>query len=111
MPLLRGTAAPVLLAQLRISKVSIVTATAKGGAKAKDRAAVEECLRGPAAVFVGSEGAGLPAEVEHAADARISIPMSEAVESLNAGVAAAIVLYETAKIRAARQQSKASERS
>jgi TrmH family RNA methyltransferase len=105
LPLLRGMAATVVLAQLRISKVSIVTAAAESGARTKDRAALEEFLRGPAAIFVGSEGAGLPAEVEHAADARISIPMSEAVESLNAGVAAAIVLYEAAKIRASQPQA------
>ena len=32
-------------------------------------------LREPVAIFIGNEGAGLPPEVEHAADARISIPM------------------------------------
>ena len=102
MPLLRGMAATVLLAQLRISGVGILTATARAGVHASERATPEECLLGPVAVFVGSEGAGLPAEVEHAAEARISIPMNEAVESLNAGIAAAIVLYEAAKIRAGR---------
>jgi RNA methyltransferase, TrmH family len=109
LPVLRSIAPPVLLAQLRISKVSIVTATAKGETSTRDRARLEECLRRPVALFVGSEGAGLPAEVEHAADARISIPMSEAVESLNAGVAAAIVLYEAAKIRAGRERTKAAQ--
>jgi TrmH family RNA methyltransferase len=104
LPLLRGMAAPVVLAQLRISKVSIVTAMAKSVPGTENRPALEEALRGPVAIFVGSEGAGLPAEVERAADARISILMSETVESLNAGVAAAIVLYEAAKIRTVHRQ-------
>jgi tRNA G18 (ribose-2'-O)-methylase SpoU len=56
-------------------------------------------LREPVAIFIGNEGAGLPREVEHAADARISIPMSASVESLNAGVAASVVLYEAARQR------------
>ena len=98
LPLLRGLAVSVVLAQLRISGAKIVAASAKQPGPS-DADLLSECLAGPAAIFVGSEGAGLPAEVEHAADARIAIPMSEQVESLNAGVAASIVLYETAKLR------------
>lgn len=98
LPLLRGLAVSVVLAQLRISGAKIVAASAKQP-DPSDADLLSECLAGPAAIFVGSEGAGLPAEVEHAADARIAIPMSEQVESLNAGVAASIVLYETAKLR------------
>jgi tRNA G18 (ribose-2'-O)-methylase SpoU len=37
--------------------------------------------------------------VESAADAHISIPTSAAVESLNAGIAASIILYEAARQR------------
>lgn len=99
LPLLRGVAVPVVLAQLRVSGAKIVATSAKAGAA--DAKALSEALSGPAAIFVGSEGSGLPAEVEHVADARIAIPMSDLVESLNAGVAASIVLYEAAKMRAA----------
>jgi len=99
LPLLRGLAVPVALAQLRISGVKIVAASAKHP-DSLDATLLSECLAGPAAIFVGSEGAGLPAEVEHAAEARIAIPMSDRVESLNAGVAASIVLYEAANLRA-----------
>jgi TrmH family RNA methyltransferase len=98
LPILRGMAVPVVLAQLKISGVKIVAASAKGQSS-RDSKALAEALNGPAAIFVGSEGGGLPAEVEHAADAKIAIPMSESVESLNAGVAASIVLYEAAKMR------------
>ncbi|HKQ85275.1 MAG TPA: RNA methyltransferase [Candidatus Acidoferrales bacterium] len=98
LPVLRGLAVPVVLAQLRISGAKIVASSAKQPASV-DASLLGECLAGPVAIFVGSEGAGLPAEVEHAADARIVIPMSDRVESLNAGVAASIVLYEAAKLR------------
>ena len=99
LPVLRGLAVSVVLAQLRISGAKIVAASARQP-DSVDASLLSECLAGPAAIFVGSEGAGLPAEVEHAADARIAIPMSDRVESLNAGVAASIVLYEAAKLRA-----------
>jgi TrmH family RNA methyltransferase len=98
LPILRGLAVPVVLAQLRISGVKIVAATAKG-TSTDDSAHLKRCLVGPSAIFVGSEGGGLSAEVEHAADARIAIPMAQSVESLNAGVASSIVLYEAARIR------------
>jgi RNA methyltransferase, TrmH family len=98
MPVLRGLAVPVVLAQLRVSGAKIVATTVKAAsASAADKLAGS--LAGPAAILVGSEGAGLPAEVERAADAHIAIPMAETVESLNAGVAASIVLYEAAKLR------------
>jgi len=56
-------------------------------------------LRGPVAIVVGSEGAGIPKEVLAQADETIVIPQSYKVESLNAGVAASIVLYEAARQR------------
>lgn len=51
------------------------------------------------ALLVGNEGAGLPEEVVHGADARIHIPMAGSVESLNAAAAAAVVLYEAFRQR------------
>ncbi len=102
LPVLRGMAAPVLLAQLKMARVNIFAAGTKSHSTASD--IHESCadLREPAAIFIGGEGAGLPPEVLHAADATISIPMSEAVESLNAGVAASVVLYEAARQRKAK---------
>ncbi len=47
----------------------------------------------PVAIAVGSEGDGLPDALADAAAERIRIPMSGHVESLNAGVAAALLLY------------------
>lgn len=56
-------------------------------------------LRGPVAVVVGNEGAGLSAAVLEAAGHRARIPTAPAVESLNAGVAGAIALFEVARQR------------
>jgi TrmH family RNA methyltransferase len=99
-PVLRGMAIPVLLAQLRVAGVRILAASSRAataGAGGADAAAAD--LREAVAIFIGNEGAGLPSEIEHAADARVSIPMSAGVESLNAGVAASVVLYEAARQR------------
>jgi 23S rRNA (guanosine2251-2'-O)-methyltransferase len=51
---------------------------------------------GALVLVVGSEGAGLSRLVEKACDQLVSIPMVSGVESLNAGVAAGIALYEIA---------------
>jgi RNA methyltransferase, TrmH family len=99
-PVLRGMAIPVLLAQLRVAGVKIVAASSHAAAPGEggaDGAAAD--LREAVAIFIGNEGSGLPREVEHAADGRISIPMTAGVESLNAGVAASVVLYEAARQR------------
>ena len=53
----------------------------------------------PAAVFIGSEAAGLPREILAKMDGVIAIPHSPRVESLNAGIAASVVLYEAARQR------------
>lgn len=59
-------------------------------------------LTRPAAILIGNEGSGLSAELLDQADARIAIPMPGPSESLNAAVAASILLYEAARQRTAR---------
>jgi len=54
---------------------------------------------GPVVLVVGSEGAGLSRLVREACDCLASIPISKSVESLNAGVAAGIALYEISRQR------------
>jgi 23S rRNA (guanosine2251-2'-O)-methyltransferase len=56
-------------------------------------------LSGPVVLVVGSEGAGLSRLVREACDTLASISISESIESLNAGVAAAIALYEISRQR------------
>ncbi len=58
-----------------------------------------EDYRGPSAFLVGNEGNGLTQEALSAADARIRIPMQGQVESLNASVAGALLLFEAARQR------------
>ena len=53
----------------------------------------------PLVLLVGSEGAGLGREIMAQVDEVVAIPHSPKVESLNAGVAASIVLYEAARQR------------
>lgn len=50
-------------------------------------------LPADAAILVGSEPHGLPAEIADAADLRVTIPMASGAESLNAAVAGAIVAF------------------
>jgi TrmH family RNA methyltransferase len=58
-------------------------------------------LTRPAAIFIGGEGSGLPRSLMAHTDETIAIPHSPHVESLNAGVAASIALYEAARQRRA----------
>jgi len=51
----------------------------------------------PLAIFIGNEGAGLSRELARQMDETLVIPQSAQVESLNAAVAASIVLYEAAR--------------
>jgi len=55
---------------------------------------------GPLVVVVGSEGNGLSRLVSETCDQIVSIPMANSLESLNAGVAASVVLYAIAQARA-----------
>lgn len=58
-----------------------------------------ELATGPLVVVVGSEGRGLSRLVRETCDATVSIPMASSVESLNASVAAGVVLAEVARRR------------
>jgi RNA methyltransferase, TrmH family len=72
-----------------------LAAAAPHGGTAYDQAD----LRGPLALLVGNEAAGLPPEVESRADLRLRVPLRAPVESLNVGVAAGILLFEAARQR------------
>lgn len=87
------TIAPAV-AGWRAAGVSIVAAVARGGTPMSD---VD--LTRPTALLLGGEGAGLPASLASGADVQISIPMNDAVESLNVAVAAALLLYEARRQR------------
>lgn len=54
--------------------------------------------KGPVALLLGNEAFGIEPALAALADARISIPMAEPVESLNVAVAAGILLYKLAEV-------------
>ena len=56
-------------------------------------------LKGPMMIIVGQEGAGLPNAIAETADIQVRIPMMESVDSLNAAVSTAVVLYEALRQR------------
>ena len=69
---------------------------------ATDGAAPESApLDGSVAVLLGSEAHGLPADLVARATSRVTIPMVGQVESLNAGVAGAVLAFEAARRRRA----------
>jgi 23S rRNA (guanosine2251-2'-O)-methyltransferase len=55
----------------------------------------------PIVLVVGSEGDGLSRLVTETCDAIVSIPIESSTESLNAGIAVSVALYEVARLRAA----------
>jgi TrmH family RNA methyltransferase len=91
-----GVAADAAIADARRRGCRVVAATPRGGVPLS-----EADLRGPLAVLIGGEGPGLPSSLIDAADARVTIPMQAPVESLNAAVTAALILYEARRQRAA----------
>ena len=58
-------------------------------------------LADPVALIIGNEGSGVPDDLAEKADARVTIPCPGPVESLNAAVAASVLLYEAARQRTA----------
>jgi TrmH family RNA methyltransferase len=66
-------------------------------------------LSGPLAVFIGSEGAGVPRDLLAEMTETVAIPHSPNVESLNAGVAASIILYEIARQKQPPQSDRVTE--
>ncbi len=56
-------------------------------------------LTGSVGFLIGNEGNGLTEEISKLADERIRIPMKGQLESLNAGVAASLLVYETMRQR------------
>ncbi|MCD7735946.1 MAG: RNA methyltransferase [Lachnospiraceae bacterium] len=61
----------------------------------------EESYVGSSGFLIGNESQGLTSEITAAADARIRIPMCGKVESLNAAIAASVLMYEANRQRRA----------
>ena len=82
--------------QLRKNDVTL-WATATRGAKEVDRVDLSR----PVALIIGNEGQGVDRELAATADGVLTIPCPGPVESLNAAVAASVLLYEAARQRGA----------
>lgn len=65
----------------------------------------EANLAAPVAFLIGNEGNGVPEDLAQRADGAVTIPCPGPVESLNAAVAASLLLYETSRQRAANTAS------
>ena len=65
----------------------------------------EVCCTGPCAFLIGNEGNGLTDAAAEAATARIHIPMEGQIESLNAAMAAGILMFEASRQRRAGEAS------
>ncbi|MGC0376510.1 23S rRNA (guanosine(2251)-2'-O)-methyltransferase RlmB [Streptomyces sp. SAI-229] len=94
-PVARATNLTRALEAYKKAGIAVVGLAADGEAELGDLAALD----GPVVIVVGSEGKGLSRLVGETCDFRVRIPMPGGAESLNAGVAAGIVLYEAARRR------------
>jgi TrmH family RNA methyltransferase len=83
------------LAERRIPVFAAVPASADADSIPCSRAD----FSGPFALLIGNEGSGLSSELLDRATTCISIPTPGPVESLNAAIAASILLYEAARQR------------
>lgn len=77
---------------LKENKITLFAAHL-GGEKYYD----EEDYSGKCGVLIGNEANGLSNEISNLADKLVKIPMSGHVESLNAAIAAAVLMYEVFK--------------
>lgn len=93
-PLVSVTDTQALLRQLRQHGITLYAAAARHGTDI-----AKSPLTGPVALLIGNEGAGVSANLLHLSDGRVYIPCVGPVESLNAGVAASILLYAAAQQR------------
>ncbi len=94
LPIARVTNLRRALNDLKAAGVWVV-----GSAAAGDRALDELDLTQPTVIVIGSEGKGMRRMVEQSCDLLVHIPMSKHLDSLNAGVAGGVILYEAARQR------------
>jgi TrmH family RNA methyltransferase len=93
-PVVAGGDAGEVLAQLGAWGLRRLAAVAHGG-----RAYTEADLTAPLALVLGNEAHGLPDTVGPEIDGALTIPMAGRAESLNAGMAAAVLCFEAARQR------------
>lgn len=95
-PVAREATVASLVAQCRAHGSRILATVPRGGTDLYATTLTDSC-----ALFIGAEGPGLPREAIDAAEGLVSIPMTPAVESLNAATCAALLVYEARRQRQA----------
>ena len=93
-PVARVPNLPALLKELKEEGVWVFGTAANG-----TTSLYQADLKGPAAIVIGSEGAGMGRLVAENCDFTVSIPMFGKINSLNASAAAAVLLYEAVRQR------------
>jgi len=96
-PVARATNLTRTLIAYRKAGCSIIGLDAEGDIELSDFPA--NIATGPIVLVVGGEATGMSRLVRESCDSIVSIPMFDETESLNAGVAAGIALYEIARLR------------
>ncbi|MGP3983470.1 23S rRNA (guanosine(2251)-2'-O)-methyltransferase RlmB [Streptomyces sp. KR80] len=94
-PVARATNLTRALEAYQKAGMTVIGLAADGEAELQEL----DVLDGPVVIVVGSEGKGLSRLVGETCDLRVRIPMPGGAESLNAGVAAGVVLYEASRRR------------
>jgi TrmH family RNA methyltransferase len=94
LPIVAGVRADDAVTTARQHGCRIIATVPRDG-----RPIFEADLSGALAVLVGGEGRGLPEHLVGTADEQVTIPMEAPVESLNAAVTAALILYEARRQR------------
>ena len=94
LPVLRSRGLGSLLTEWRKAGLRIVATVPRSGTSMHNMDFTK-----PTAVLLGGEGAGLPEVLVESADVQVTIPMRGGIESLNAAVAAAVLLYEAQRQR------------
>lgn len=94
LPIVRRARVEEAIALARDRGCRVLAAVPRGG-----RSVFGADLAGRVAILVGGEGPGLSATTVALADDRLTIPMQAPVESLNAAVTAALIVYEARRQR------------
>ena len=104
-----GKASAGALEYMPVARVSNITAAIRelkqrgvwvyGTAADGDADLYHADLKGPSAIVIGNEGAGMSRLVAESCDLKVRIPMKGRISSLNASASAAILLYEAVRQR------------
>jgi TrmH family RNA methyltransferase len=94
-PIFAGEKLDSVVKKWHAARVRIVAADRHSPSRISD-----SDLRGPLAILIGQEAAGLPPKIARQANLLLSIPIRAGMDSLNAATAASVFLYEAARQRA-----------